>query len=453
MSSQLEILEPPPEPVYFCPGESSPVSQAVHRARQAAHWPGCRHCPGRDTPVADPTFDAVTHIRRTENGVRGIWQNAFTRQTAAQLMSVVTGHLQSEQDATPTETSDVQEPVAQHDQAESLTLVMGFDSRPSSPDIYAGVVSAALQNGCNVTDTGRTTVAQLQEVCRVTSDTCYGAIVTGAGFSQAFTGFDVFDQSGHSVAVPWQSWGIEVRRVPGSAAASPQPVEADGRGALERLKHSMGLDELSHYPGRTTTDCAADTLALLILPPQTAGSATRFRVSRRSGTCQTIDAEISYRRWLQNWFPQKLHSPPVCLCADPLIAERLFQLFETAGISADVMPTASSRPVEAQLTQRVRDTHAEWGFCVHEDDRFLTVANQYGQCLTAAQLSRWVNETVRHTRTHVTSHVPNGENRVVMLDAGRPHHAASHEVIADALALAGCIGQIITAGSALPRSA
>lgn len=454
MSSSLEIHEPPAEPAFFCPGESSPVSLAVHRARQAADWPGCRDCPARDTPAADPSFDLRTHVRRTEYGVRGVWQNALSRQVAGQLIGVLTGYLLHQQTAarphSAVDSTDL--PAATADDTVPLTLVMGCDGRPSSPDIYAGAVSAALQNGCNVIDAGRTTVAQLQELCRTVPSAVCGIIITGSGEPQAFTGFDAFDRQGEAIPVPWQSWGIELRRQSESFNAPQQPHQPDGREAMARLRHAMSRDELSRYPETVGHSGVDRSTTLLIVPNDSPGSAARFRVSRRSGVCRAVEAEDRYRQWLRRWFPPGLQSQPACLCADPLTAERFMELSEDAGISADVLPIASTRSVTEQLSQRIRDTHAEWGFCISEDDRCLTVANQYGQCLSAELLSRWINETIHNSRAHITTHVPGGSERVVILDAARPHQAASHEVIADALALVGCIGQILTRGIRLPRT-
>ncbi len=467
MPAELDILEPPPEPVYYCPGESSPVSLAVHRARQAAHWPGCRDCPGRDNDASSDPDDLKTRIRRTPWGVRGAWQNALTRLAAAQLTGVITGHLQTQQeseDAVPQEQTDsapqspdtgpahpMQMPGVVRGSDNPLTLITGYDSRPSSPDLYAGVVSAAQQNGCHVVDAGRTTTAHLQELTRAAGGAAFGMIITGAGEAPAVTGLDVFDRDGNAVSVPWQSWGVDVRRVARENPLACPADPTDERDALARLRHSMTQDDLSEYPARVESTRVNETVLTLMLPKQNSGSAARFRVSRQSGTCQSVHAEDSYRSWLRRWFPPTIRTLPVCLCFDPLTAERLFWLFDAMGATADILPAVASRPIEEQLRQRIRETHAPWGFCIGEDDRFVTVAGPSGKCLNPTALSEWMNESLPATRAHVTTHVPSERDRVVMLDAGRPGQAASHETISDGTALVGCIGRIVESGTTLPR--
>jgi phosphomannomutase len=39
----------------------------------------------------------------------------------------------------------------------AIRVIVGFDGRQGSTDIFSGVVSAACQNGCQVMDVGRST--------------------------------------------------------------------------------------------------------------------------------------------------------------------------------------------------------------------------------------------------------------------------------------------------------
>jgi hypothetical protein len=126
-------------------------------------------------------------------------------------------------------------------------------------------------------------------------------------------------------------------------------------------------------------------------------------------------------------------------------------LFSEAGVALDVIDGVASRSGEEQISQRVQETHSQWGICIEEDDRYMTVCNQHGHCLSAEELSEWINQTFRTIRPHVTTHVPAGEDRIVLLDAGRPNQADAHDVISDSVAVMGCICRIVQSGTALPR--
>jgi len=484
MPVELEIHEPPVEPVYFCPGEASPVSHAVHRARLAAHWPGCRNCPSQNEHSSEAVFAiSRSHIRRTRWGVRGVWQNALTRLKAAQLIGLLTGHLLNQRQESSVTTENDDTTAGSEDRfGDSLNVVIGYDGRSSSPDIFSGVVSAALQNGCHVIDVGRSTVSAVQEACRSDAEVCLGIIVTGAGEASSVTGFDVFDDCGQSVSVPWQSWGVRLRQVTDSGSDRPlmdaQPIPAgehpghlqmagnstgasevqrtaqnqqDSREVMARLKQSIQGNDYSVYPLTATEYQSGENVATLELPKLTSGAASRYRVSRHSGTCQSIDFELTFRQWLLKWFPESIDTRVACVCFDPLTVKRLEWLFTRIDIAADIVAGVTSRSSEAQLSQRIRETHAQWGICLAEDDRYITVANSQGCCLSAHQLSAWTNETIRTVRPHISTHVPSEEDRVVLLDAGRPTQAVAHDIISDGVVLMGCVSLIMHSGIPLPR--
>ena len=450
MPVDLEILEPAADPVYFCPGEPSAVTQAVHRARLAANWPGCRNCPSRSGAETNHSLsESRLQIRPTEWGIRGAWQNALTRLKAAQLIGIVTGHLLNELETDSHDTGTGGDLDSSLDAFPAhLTIVMGYDGRKSSPDIYAGTVSAAIQNGCHVIDTGRSTASSIQETCRTISGADLAIIVTGAGETRSVTGFDVFDTCGQSVSIPWQAWGIRIRCQSESGEREQDPQIPD---AMARLKQALHGHQLSSYPAPAPINDAETVTTVLEFPERTPGAASRYRVSRRSGTCRSLDTESSFRNWLRKWFPQSLETRVVCVCFEPLTAERLEWLFLEAGLAADVVAGVESTSGAEQLSQRVRETHAQWGICISEDDRYVIVANQQGHCLTAEQLSTWINDSIRITRPHVTTHVPSDEERIVIMDAGRPNQSASQDIISDGIALMGCICQIVQSGIPLPR--
>ncbi len=459
MLADLEILNLPADPLFFCPGESVPITQAVHHARQAAHWSGCQGCPSQNEDQARVNSgSSAVRLRqlilRTNWGVRGAWQNGLTRDKAARLISVVTAHVLNQRDRknAPSATDNPDDPVLPVT-VESPTFVMGYDGRPSSPDIYAELVSATLQNGCHVIEVGRSTPASIQETCRSVGDASLSIIATGAGESSSFTGFDVFDVHGQPVSIPWQSYDVSVRRFHHCDRDDLLPEFSERRDAITRLKQSIQTDELNQYPAPLTESQAHSNLTCLELSDQAAGSAAKYRISRRSGRCRSVDAESSYREWIQKWFPQSLDTTMICVCFDPLIAARLEWLFTESNSSLHVIRGVESRASHEQISQRVRETQSQWGICIEEDDRYMTVANQYGRCLSNEQLSAWINEKIRTIRPHITTHVPAGENRIVMLDAGRPNQADACEILSDSMMIMGCICQIIQSGSSLPRPA
>ncbi|MCH2202551.1 MAG: hypothetical protein MK102_11320 [Fuerstiella sp.] len=459
MSAESDILNPLTEPVYFCPGESSPVSQAVHRARLAAYWPGCRNCRSRNEwpeqkKSESSAAKATPSIRRTHWGIRGAWQNALTRHQAAQLIGVVTGHLLTQCRRVDTHSaSPGMDGPKPNNIIDSPMIVMGYDGRASSPDIYAGIVTATLQNGCHVIDAGRATAASIQETCRNLAKPCWGVIVTGAGAEPSATGFDIFDVCGQAISIPWQSFGIRIQQIHESNGTIEDSDLADRRDVLARLKHSIHSSEFDEYPVTTNRNPVDPAVSSLELPRQASLSAAQFRRARSSGRCQPNDAEPAYRRWLHTWFPKSITSRIVCSSSDPLVIDRLLWLFSESGSAADVVPAHPSDAAKQQISQRVRETHADWGISIAEDDRYMTLVNHDGHVLMTEPLCAWLNENVGSVRDHVSTHVPAGEDRIVLLDAGRPNQGAGHEVIADSVALLGCLCQVIQSGTALPPAA
>jgi hypothetical protein len=115
-----------------------------------------------------------------------------------------------------------------------------------------------------------------------------------------------------------------------------------------------------------------------------------------------------------------------------------------------VSGVSSINPRE-HLIRRVAEVHAHWGMMVSEDDRYAIVANRHGSILSSELLADWINSSVRIVMPHVTAHVPDGEERVVLMDAGRPNQPDANEVISDGLALMGCICKLVEQGNPLPH--
>lgn len=457
MSDPLTLPDPHSalDVLYQCPGEPHSISRDIHLARIAASWPACRSCPSRhDVPqnLAVRTHsDVRTDILLTRWGFRGVWQNAIPRDVAAQLTSISVSHLHSMRSADRIEGSVETASTTRADSC--LRLALGYDGRDSSPDIYCGAVSAALQNGADVVDAGRTTMAGLQELVRSDGDVQAGILVTGSGLSAPFTGMDLFLRDGSPLTVPWQDWNLTVRRCSRSMEepnGSPADQQLSGE-PLDRLMQSMAFDELSPYPqsGHAPLTTNPGTEQYVLELPH--GSVSAFRRSRSSGTSVELDAESQYRGYVRRWFPQRASQRISCVCLDPLIVERLEWLSSQTGLTADILLGRNNQTLSAQVTERVRDTHAEWGIGIDEDDRIIQVVNRHGSALAASELTDWLNAALSQSMPHVTAHVSHDEDRIQLLDAGRPGQGSSCETISDALAITGCVCRLLEDSAVLPH--
>ena len=134
---------------YICPGETYPISRAVHLARLAAYFPACRECPYRNDPEAlrapvdslpetrAETVESSPAVRNSifeTDGVRGIWRNELTRGRAGELASAFAAVLW---EAARAGTPDAA--VALGERVVGPAVVVGHDERPSSPDLVTGV--------------------------------------------------------------------------------------------------------------------------------------------------------------------------------------------------------------------------------------------------------------------------------------------------------------------------
>ena len=445
----IPILNSNPETTFLCPGEARPVSRAIHEARLSAAWSGCELCPSRIDPAvarrkSPGTARQTDFIRRTRWGVRGTWQNALSRLQAEHLTAIVTCHLARvfEQEQASREFTDDDDGSLASLEDRPLTLVAGYDGRSSSPDIFAGVVAAALHNGWNVQDVGRSTAASIQETLRSHSGASVSLLVTGSGESAAMTGVDVFDCQGNSVSVPWQSFGVRIRQ-------ASLTIDEPGRepSTLSRpAEHLRALQEAESGTDSSFARQASSTI-VLELPDMYALSSSRFRSSRTSGELESRHHEQRYRRWLSRWFPSHSENRITCVCFDDLVADRLRWLNDHHGIRIDVIRGIDTQSMAEQLNNRIQETHSDWGIAISDDDRYITVANRMRRTVALKDVSDWINSSTRKTQLHLTSHVPDDDERIVMLDAGR---TAGHEVISDGLATLGLIGRITESGTALP---
>jgi len=202
-------LLPTLEPQYVCPGETHAISRAVHLSRLAAFYPKCRECPQRQETgqLPHPQFDADDSSQPrvsersifTLEGVRGVYLNELTRQKAGELTAAFASLLWESQPLAGR--SDLRDANSKRPIRRSgPVVVVGFDERPSSPDIVTGVAAALRRMSCQVVDIGQTSmpcfrfaVAHMQAAG--------GILVSGHGCEPSWTGLDFATKHGRPVSV------------------------------------------------------------------------------------------------------------------------------------------------------------------------------------------------------------------------------------------------------------
>lgn len=228
-----------PPPAYFtCPGETLAIPRAVHLARLAAFYPACQHCEHRcetgllpPSVVArwdDPQATHSAHIRIVEDGVRGRYLNDLGRADARRIARRCADWLERQGRA---------------ERAEPLTVVVGYDERPTSPDLAIGVVEGLRQGGCTAVDLGQTLKPAWGAAVGTLKATA-GLFVTGAGFDPAWTGIDGLGPTGVPIDAPelWQSWwlpGDDPVRASPPGGHRPRPMWDEYAAELPREFHAL----------------------------------------------------------------------------------------------------------------------------------------------------------------------------------------------------------------------
>ncbi|MEQ9407811.1 MAG: hypothetical protein RIK87_08785 [Fuerstiella sp.] len=464
MSSEPEIQTPDCSPIddggtssFMCPGESSPVNRAIHLGRLASGWPGCFDCAwrhdGPDSADSPAPLDGASEkatgripdraadrhcIRRSEFGVRGMYLNAIDRFRASQLASILSTHLTSlhvrayeslalDQDA---EDSATVRPAAR------ATIAVGFGGRHGAPDIFAGVISAVVQNGCDVVDAGRSTAGSLLHLCR-TRQTIQGALlVTGSGCGSARIGIDVFLADGQAVAVPWQDFGVAVRLPHQPNRETTDTLLPDSAQMLLNRIRGLAPEEKSSDP--FGFDGSEDPM--LILPTAQRPGGASFRANRRSGAITGVDSEVAYRRWLLKWWSERQDRSAAFLVAEDLVAERLEWLASELCLNLQIRRVSESRVMAIRAGQAADEpVPRTLTFLIGEDDRFLTVWTQHGRRAGAREVAAWINGASRRTAAHLTAHAHRRDDEIVLVDAASPETGHQHEVISDGLVTAGLL--------------
>lgn len=210
--AQQESVHVPDQ--YTCPGESHPISRAIHLSRLASFYPKCTQCPHNcETGVLQPQLP--TPKKQTKNlstgetrlfqqeGVRGVYLNEMTRARAAEIAAAFASLIWRSKPLTgriECEPSSVKSHVLKSHSAPQI--VVGYDQRASAPDIVLGVTSSLRLMGCEVIVLGLSTKpCFMSAIAHLQADA--GVLVTGAGSSTAKIGMDFFGQNG----IPWSNPG------------------------------------------------------------------------------------------------------------------------------------------------------------------------------------------------------------------------------------------------------
>ncbi len=144
---------------YCCPGESQPISRAIHLGRLAEFYPACRNCPHRgETGTLSPRrVRQLDNLRQQptpnelffEEGVQGLEINQLDPATVNRLATAFAFYL--------TEGRSTRE--------HQTEVVIAFDGRSQAADLLEAAAEGLRSSGCNVVELGPATAPALQLAC------------------------------------------------------------------------------------------------------------------------------------------------------------------------------------------------------------------------------------------------------------------------------------------------
>lgn len=239
----LPQLTPKAEVFFQCPGEDYPISRAIHLSRLAAFYPKCRNCP-HNTETGNLSPQTVKRLQQTQQqrvsahnlftreGVRGVYLNEINRTQAAHFAGAFSNLLWEQLPlkgvappplvASEQKTEVVAPARPTPEKSRGPCVVIGFDERPSSPDIITGVASALRRNGCRVVDLGLTVPAIMSYA--TTHLQAQGAImVTGSQCGPSYSGLEFLLENAQPVSAGTGLETVEEISIRGFGRASRQP--------------------------------------------------------------------------------------------------------------------------------------------------------------------------------------------------------------------------------------
>ncbi len=227
--------------LYICPGETVPISHAVHLGRLARSYPACQDCPlNCDSGVsATPVADRLNAQRerkagelvRSHGSIRGVYLNRINRRVASDIIGQYAQQLWDK----------VHRGVRtfRRERVDDWTaplVVIGYDQRHSSPDIVTGVQDRFRIMGCDVIDVGLTIGPGFQ-FATAHHNAVAGVLVTGCGHSPSWTGLDFVDGTGQPLDVS----NITVPRVADPPMKHARPVRWSGRHRFEPVVEQFAV--------------------------------------------------------------------------------------------------------------------------------------------------------------------------------------------------------------------
>lgn len=385
------------------------------------------------------TNQRLSGIRRTEFGVRGQYINQLNRLAAARLVQVFCHNLLRHSSATEGQTDRTAEEDAEFRRPVPGPMVVGYDSRPSAPDIFVGVTSAVRELGMPVIDVGRCTAASIQEAVRTFPQSAGAVMVTGAGAEPSFIGFDVYNRRGEALAVVWKEHGIRLQPI---QEASIDPVEIPPAATIASAKASTAATPAAASVASSESvrewdveETEADVCMQLILPTDMIANESGYRISRQFGRHITVEFEDRYRKWLRRWYPQEAKASVVVRSNDPLVVDRVRWLSSEIGFSAACRST-----VDLDVSPE-----RSWEMLIEDDDCGFQLTDPKGRMWSASKLSSAINGQLQSRWLHLTAHADKTDGRFWLTDTGRPSSGQSTEQIRDSLVVLGLVLQLRSA--------
>lgn len=333
--------------LYICPGETVPISHAVHLGRLARFYPACQDCPlNCDNGVsATSVVDKLTEQRErkarelslSHGSIRGVYLNRINRRVA----SDITGQFAQ------TLWDKVNRPVRtfRRERVEDWTaplVVIGYDQRHSSPDIMTGIQDRFRIMGCDVIDVGLTVAPALQLAVQHHSAGS-GVLVTGCGCPSSWTGFDFFDADGE----PFDVSNIVIPNVTDPAQKHARPVR---------------------WPGKHRFQPAIDLLV--------ANARDQLDVARPVKVVVGAEDHVT-REYIANLL-------------EPLVADNVMMV----QLPKRLRDLTDSEDIDTRrVGEAVVESGADLGFVVDEDVRGWVSVDNEGEMLTVDDIARFMNES------------------------------------------------------------
>lgn len=316
---------------FQCPGESHPVTKAVHLARLAAGYAPCRGCDHRGELGLLPRHVARRTERRLAqldppllagDGIRGLYLNTLTREGLSLLVQHVLDLVDAER---------LQAAAVAGSSAGALRVVVGYDARPSSPELALGVVTVLRRWGCHIADLG-TTSRPAFDFALQRLHPHVGLFVTGGLRPWAWNGLDVLGPTG----LPWC--------FPGRLSALRQ--------------------QLNERPART---------------------------SRWQGKYEIVHLAAEYQAALMQHFHAIRPLRLGISCPDPTVRRTLQALLERAPCQVHFLnglPGPDDTPHQRSRTfaDAICERHLDAGFVLGSDGRTCTIIDECGAVLSLPEM-------------------------------------------------------------------